>query len=558
MRRGGRARSSRTCARGERITSTATTTSTACARRRCSCARCASSARDVDWYLPDRASDGYGLSAATVRAPGARAGTRTAGDRRLRDHRRRGGRAGARAGDRGGRHRPPRAARRRRAAATRRSCIRRCAAIPAPSCARRRSPTSSPRRCSQAARRSRERVASSSEDLDLVALATIADVVPLVGENRTLARRGLRALAGTAKPGLRALMAVARVDPGKVNERAVGFALAPRLNAAGRLYRADAGARADPDRGSRARRAGRRGARPRQPRAPARRAGASASRPKRRSRSCGERALGVRARRRGLASRGDRDRRLAPGRAPPPPGGADRAGRRRRAAARGAAIEAFDLLGGLTRVRGAPACATAATAPPPAWRSSASAWQEFAAALDAHAASVLAPRGPGRASSASTRSSTATELGHGRSPRSSQALAPFGTGQPGRVADGRRRDASRRAADGRRQARSLHRRVRGCARTRRRVRHRRAAAGRRRRSRREATFTLEVNEWNGVSEPRLVLRQARPAAPTRRRAAARARLRPRELVLFVVTGPHSAPRFNPGDAPLPCRYGDRQ
>jgi single-stranded-DNA-specific exonuclease len=79
------------------------------------------------------------------------------------------------------------------------------------------------------------------EDLDLVALATIADVVPLLGENRTLVRRGLRILAGTAKPGLRALMAVAGVHPSKINERAVGFALAPRLNAAGRLYRADAG-----------------------------------------------------------------------------------------------------------------------------------------------------------------------------------------------------------------------------------------------------------------------------------------------------------------------------
>src|SRR4029077_16594028 len=78
-------------------------------------------------------------------------------------------------------------------------------------------------------------------DLDLVALATIADVVPLLGENRTLVRRGLRALASTGKPGLRALMAVARVDSSRVNERAVGFALAPRLNAAGRMHRADAG-----------------------------------------------------------------------------------------------------------------------------------------------------------------------------------------------------------------------------------------------------------------------------------------------------------------------------
>lgn len=78
-------------------------------------------------------------------------------------------------------------------------------------------------------------------DLDLVALATVADVVALVGENRSLLRRGLRALASTAKPGLRALMAVAGVDPSRVDERSIGFALAPRLNAAGRLYRADAG-----------------------------------------------------------------------------------------------------------------------------------------------------------------------------------------------------------------------------------------------------------------------------------------------------------------------------
>jgi single-stranded-DNA-specific exonuclease len=79
------------------------------------------------------------------------------------------------------------------------------------------------------------------EDLDLVALASIADVVPLLGENRALVRRGLRALAGTAKPGLRALLAVARSSAGEVNERTVAFALAPRLNAAGRMYRADAG-----------------------------------------------------------------------------------------------------------------------------------------------------------------------------------------------------------------------------------------------------------------------------------------------------------------------------
>jgi single-stranded-DNA-specific exonuclease len=71
--------------------------------------------------------------------------------------------------------------------------------------------------------------------LDLVALATIADVVPLVDENRALAHAGLRALARTGKPGLQALMRSARVDPAVVDAGAVGFRLAPRINAAGRL-----------------------------------------------------------------------------------------------------------------------------------------------------------------------------------------------------------------------------------------------------------------------------------------------------------------------------------
>jgi single-stranded-DNA-specific exonuclease len=73
--------------------------------------------------------------------------------------------------------------------------------------------------------------------LDLVALATIADVVPLVDENRALALAGLRRLATTTRPGLRALMRTARVDPAVVDEGAVGFRLAPRINAAGRLGR---------------------------------------------------------------------------------------------------------------------------------------------------------------------------------------------------------------------------------------------------------------------------------------------------------------------------------
>jgi single-stranded-DNA-specific exonuclease len=75
--------------------------------------------------------------------------------------------------------------------------------------------------------------------LDLVALATIADVVPLVDENRALATAGLRTLARTQKPGLRALMRSANVDPASIDAGAVGFRLAPRINAAGRLCRPD-------------------------------------------------------------------------------------------------------------------------------------------------------------------------------------------------------------------------------------------------------------------------------------------------------------------------------
>ena len=77
-------------------------------------------------------------------------------------------------------------------------------------------------------------------NLDLVALATIADVVPLVDENRALASAGLRELACTRRPGLQALMRSAHVDPAVVDASSVGFRLAPRINAAGRLGRPDA------------------------------------------------------------------------------------------------------------------------------------------------------------------------------------------------------------------------------------------------------------------------------------------------------------------------------
>ena len=85
--------------------------------------------------------------------------------------------------------------------------------------------------------------------LDVVALATVADVVPLVDENRALALLGLRRLAQTQKAGLRALMRVGGVDPAAIDESSIGFRLAPRINASGRLCRPEAALRAAADRG---------------------------------------------------------------------------------------------------------------------------------------------------------------------------------------------------------------------------------------------------------------------------------------------------------------------
>ena len=71
--------------------------------------------------------------------------------------------------------------------------------------------------------------------LDLVALGTVSDLAPLLGENRTLVRRGLEALNAAPRPGVEALMAEAGLRRGDVDAAAVGFRLGPRLNAAGRL-----------------------------------------------------------------------------------------------------------------------------------------------------------------------------------------------------------------------------------------------------------------------------------------------------------------------------------
>jgi single-stranded-DNA-specific exonuclease len=191
---------------------------------------------DVDWFLPSRAEDGYGLSPSTVQRLAAR-GTRllitadcaiTAVDEV----------AAARAADIDvvvTDHHSPRAdgvlpdAPIVHPAVCGYPCADLCAAAVAY------------KLCAALLAAAGHDPARADADLDLVALATIADCVPLRGENRRLVRAGLRALATTKRPGLRALMRVARADPARIDARAVGFRLAPRINAAGRLERADAG-----------------------------------------------------------------------------------------------------------------------------------------------------------------------------------------------------------------------------------------------------------------------------------------------------------------------------
>jgi single-stranded-DNA-specific exonuclease len=366
-----------------------------------------------------------------------------------------------------------------------------------------------------------------SEDLDLVALATVADVVPLLGENRTLVRRGLAALAATRKPGLRALMAAAGVSPSAISERSLGFALAPRLNAAGRLHRADAGLELILTQSA---------ARASEVAAELDRANGERRQLERRIlfqaeaqlKEQGERMAYV------LAAEGwhagvigivasrlsERHHRpvvliaLGDG----------------RGKGSGRSIEGFDLLAGLRacaghllRYGGHRAAAGIEIEPARV--------ESFAAALSAHAAASLAAqemvaveRVDAVVGGDELGMSLAEEL---------QSMAPFGRGNPAvslMVCEASFRDC-RPMGEGKHARFTVHSRG---------SRTRAVAFGSGGRLPVgegvpvEATFALEVNEWGGVAEPRLVLRHARPAPLAAVPMSAAPAREQQELVLFTL------------------------
>jgi len=77
------------------------------------------------------------------------------------------------------------------------------------------------------------------EELDLVAIGTVADVVPLTGENRVIVKEGLKVLPRTKRPGLKALIEKSGIRANKFTPTFISFILAPRLNAAGRMDSAE-------------------------------------------------------------------------------------------------------------------------------------------------------------------------------------------------------------------------------------------------------------------------------------------------------------------------------
>ena len=439
----------RAAARGS--SSTATTTSTASASTAI-LVRALRDARRRRRLVPARAArrTATGCRAATVERLAAR-GTRLADHRRLRDHRRRGGRARARAA--ASTSSSPTTTSRAPTACcpTRRSSTRRVGGYPCPDLCAAGVAYKLARRAARR-RRPRPRRAPTS-DLDLVALATVADCVPLRGENRApRARRAASRSRATRSPGLRALMRVAQVDPARVDARASASGSRRGSTPPGRLHRADAGVELLLTERRRARRARSPRSSTRQRRAPPRRDAHPV-----RGRGAGRRARrapGLRARRRGLAPGRDRDRRLAHRRAPPPPVRAGRARRRRGAPARGARSRPSTCSAGSTR---APSTWLRHGGPPRGGRlhdRARRASTAFRAAFEAHAAAVLRPEDlvpVERVDAVVAGDELGLDAGRG-----ARALAPVRHGQPGGLAARPGRPAARRAADGGGQARALH------------------------------------------------------------------------------------------------------
>ena len=185
---------------------------------------------NVGWYLPDRLEDGYGLSLETVRRLAARgtrllitvdcgitavdevAAARAAGlDVVVCDH-----------------HAPRADGRLPDCEIVHPGGLR--VSVPGP--VRDRGGLQARAGARSAGRRGR---------LELVALATVADLMPLGGRTAGWCGRGWGRCRGPRRPGLRALMTVAKADPSALDTHALAFRLAPRINAAGRLRRADAG-----------------------------------------------------------------------------------------------------------------------------------------------------------------------------------------------------------------------------------------------------------------------------------------------------------------------------
>ena len=458
---------------------------------------------DVDWYLPSRIDDGYGLALATVERLAARgtgllvtvdcaitaveevAAARAAGlDVVVTDHH--SPRADGRLPDAPIVH----------PAVGGYPCPELCAAGVAHLLAR---------ALLEAAGMD---AAEADADLDLVALATVADCVPLVDENRRLVREGLRALASTRKPGLQALMEVARVDPSGIDAGAIGFRLAPRINAAGRLHRADAGLEllltADVQRARAvaaeldAVNVERRDVETRILFEAEQQVAAS---PPRRAR--------LRAGRRRLAPRRDRHRRLAHRRAPPPPGRADRARRRRghRLGSLDPGVRPARRPAGRQRRPAAPRRASRGRRADDRARAGRGVPRGVRRARrrDAHA---RRPRpGPAR-----RRRRPRRRAAPRRWPRSSSASRPFGMGnpEPALLVPSALLDDPRPMGEGRHVSFTL---AAGGARSRcvsfGRGSSLPAAPG----EPVDAAVRLEVNRYNGAVEPRLVLRHAQPARP---------------------------------------------